>query len=377
MARAVSGGSEAGAPVVEPARRVDLASIERELAALWDAGEGQPVTRACISNLLVYCGSQAEAERIPEEIAGIVERYPSRVLLLVGEQGASGEPVETFVSAVCHRADARRKICSEHVTVSADRKVVHRLPSIARALLIGDLPTALWWVATEPGPLARGLFFELAAMAHDQIVYDSRGWPDPVRGVIALADWAEQDQAARKKISDLAWRVLKPWRRLIGQSLDPELVPGALENLREITIEHGPHALPQAWLLIGWLAVRLGWKPEEGKVEPGREVDWGFESASGPVKVRVRRLSEGDPEVRSLVSVWRTGGREQAMRFSVGAPGMLEAHAEGSADPPRVISTPSHRRADLVAAQLPKRHRDATLHETLRISRTMAEALAR
>lgn len=373
----MSGGSEAGAPAPEPSRRVDLESIERELATLWDAGEGQPITRACISNLLVYCASQAEAERIPEEIATIVERYPSRVLLLVGEAGASGRPVETFVSAVCHLADAGRKVCSEHVTVSADRKALNRLPSIARSLLIGDLPTALWWAATEPGPLAGDLFFELAAMAHDQIVYDSRGWPDPVRGVLAVADWAEQDQTARKKISDLAWRVLKPWRRLIGQSLDPELAPGALENLREITIEHGPHALPQAWLLIGWLAIKLGWKPAAGKVEPGREVDWGFESGSGPVTVRVRRLSEGDPEVRTLRAAWRADGSDHSVLFTVGAPGLLEARREDSSDPPRVISTPSHRRADLVAAQLPKRHRDATLHETIRISRTMAEALTR
>ena len=66
------------------------------------------------------------------------------------------------------------------MTISAPPAQVDRLPFAVRALVIGDLPTNLWWASNQPPPLAGSLLYELAENAQ-QIIYDSLGWPDPAR----------------------------------------------------------------------------------------------------------------------------------------------------------------------------------------------------
>jgi glucose-6-phosphate dehydrogenase assembly protein OpcA len=362
------------------ARPVDVGAVERELTRLWgrsgpDLLEEDPVTRACMSNLIVYCKDEREAERVPEEVASIVQRHPARVLLLVGNAGAQPSDLEAYVSAVCFTAGGGRQICSEHVTLSAQQGAARRLPSTTRSLLIGDLPTALWWASLDPPASGGELFAELAAMS-SHVIYDSEGWVDPVRSVIGVANWAANERPSMI-VSDLAWRRLKPWRRLIGQTLDPTLEPGALETIDEVVIEHGPHALPKVWLLVGWLACRLGWRPLGGKVEPGVEVTWGFQATQGRVRVTVRRHAEGEPMVRRLSIGWGTGSGRSGAVFSLQSAGWIAVERQGSGVPQRVLARGDLPRAALVARQLPKLFRDPLFRDTLELSRGMAEALLR
>ena len=82
-------------------------------------------------------------------------------------------------------------------------------------------------------------------------------------------------------IFNLAWRRLKPWRRILSQSLAPTVLPGALQRIDAIELHHGPHALPLAWLLLGWLASRLDWRPKKGVAKSGNQLIWQFESPAG------------------------------------------------------------------------------------------------
>ena len=55
----------------------------------------------------------------------------------------------------------------------------------------------------------------------------------------------------------MCWRRLKGWRRILSQGFDPAFAPGVLQSLGSLTLQHGPHALTQCWLIVGWLARRL------------------------------------------------------------------------------------------------------------------------
>jgi glucose-6-phosphate dehydrogenase assembly protein OpcA len=364
-------------------RPVDVDAIERELAGLWHeplgsvaaGAEGmEPATRACMSNLLIWCATQEQARGLPIEIGTIVEKHPSRVLLLVGEPESKNAGLSASVSALCHPASAGRQICSEHVTLSAPSSSIARLPSIALPLLIGDLPTALWWAAPEP-PTAGALFDDLAGMA-DHVIYDSAGWLDPVRGVVSVAGWA-MGLETRRVVSDLAWRRGKAWRRLVGETLDPQVAPGALESIEEVEIEHGPHALPQAWFLIGWLAGRLGWRPIAGKVAPGVEVTWGFESGKAPLRVTVRRLPTGEPELSRVAIRWNAKAGGGAATFAWDGRERLSVLAGSSSATTRILSVRRESRSTLVARQMAKLFHDPLFRDTLALSRRMAEALLR
>jgi len=357
-------------------KAVDIGAIEAELKRLWQdtpeaSGEEPAVTRACMSNLLIFSSTQERARLIQPEMASIVERHPARVVLMVADQAAAD--IEAYVSAQCHVIGGGRQVCSEHVTVTAGAGALHRLPSVARPLLIGDLPTALWWEAADAPPLAGELFDELATMS-DLVIYDSFDWLDAVRGVIATAQWAVSE-ATDQAVADLAWRRLNPWRRLIGESLDPAVMPGAVEQITEIVIEHGPHGLPQAWLLTGWLATCLHWQPAVGAVAPGVEVSWQFRSRRGAIRVTIRRLEEGAPEVRRISIAWKMNGRAETATFSETGPRRLGFMMTDREVPRHALTIPMESRATLVAEQLPELERDPPFQSSLAMARLMAEAL--
>lgn len=390
------GGVVAGAPTP-----VDVDEIERALAALWrDAGpraegtgaardasaagaptgdaNGELVTRACMSNLVIFCASPEEARNLPAEIGTIVERHPARVLLLVGDAAKQG--LEASVSAVCHLAgNGTERICSEHVTLEAAPGAERSLPATVRALLIGDLPSALWWASPRPPHTEGPLFGELASLT-EHVIWDSAAFAGRAGGLETVRRWAvageERPPPSRILVSDLAWRRLKPWRSLIAQTLDPKREPGALESLEAVALEHGPGGVIEAWLLLGWLAARLGWSVRRTGVARGDELVLAFDTGAGPLAATLRQREDAAEGIRSAHLAWRAGGagHHEAIFTRVGDD-RLEARLGNAV--PRMLSAPPVPRAALVARQLPKRFRDPVFHESLAHARAMAEAPAR
>lgn len=360
------------------ARRVDLDAIEAELARLWRApgsDDGPTTTRACTSNLIVFCASRAEAEACERDIPEIVRQHPARVLLLVADPEAASA-LEASVSAFCYPAGRGAHFCSEYVVLRAGGDAAQRLPSAVRPLLVGDLPTTLWWTPSDRSPPDSGkLFAQLDAMA-DHVVYESRGWRDPVDAIVATTRWAA-DAPTGKAISDLAWRRLEAWRRLVACALDPGVVPGALQRIREVMVEHGPHALPKAWMFVAWLAGRLGWRPVRGLLAAGPEIGWGFASPSGPVEVRVRRHAEGEAELERVVIHWSGAGAAATRTFERLGPERLGVVGDASGERPAVVATLAGARPALVARALPARGGHSLFREALEAARVMAGVLER
>lgn len=353
--------------------RIDPAAIEQELRRMRDDGDDaeRSITRACMSNLIIYCDDQHSADAIPPELGTLVERHPARILLLVGEASSVAAGLAAEVSALCYLGTGGRQICAEHVRLAAAKGARRRLAPAARPLLIGDLPTALWWATPEPPP-AGEIFQELSRMA-DQIVYDSVGWRDPARGVIAAADWSAS--SGTRRVSDLAWARLAPWRRLIAEAFDPARLPGGIEAIRDVEMEHGPHGLPQAWLLIGWLARCLGWRLTTGKMRPGVDIAWTFESQTGPVRVTVRRLPEGSPQIRDVKIRAVSPGLEMQATITLLDAARLALRIDGTMPSDNVVAMPPPSRALLLASQLSERSADPLFRDALATSRALARAV--
>ncbi len=207
---------------------IPLGDVEQELSRQLKAAQGSgeaPVQRARMSNLVVFCNSRELADRVSADLPSIVAVHPTRVLLLIGEPEPATEGVTATV-AVCHRpVGEHRQVCTEQVTLHAGGPAVDHLPFAVRSLLISDLPTNLWWAAPVPPPLGGPLLYELSETAQ-QVIYDSLGWPEPARGVVATATWLEnvhrQSPDRRWRVAaDLNWRRFRHWRRLLAQALDP------------------------------------------------------------------------------------------------------------------------------------------------------------
>lgn len=362
--------------VAEPPRAVRVGAVEHELTRPWrhpDAPPDEaPASRALMANLVVFCRSDAEAADVTHDIATLVPRHPSRVILLVADPASDAEEITASVATHGRYMAGSQQVCGEVVTLRAGAPAVRSLPTTVRSLLLGDIPTALWWATPDAPPLAGDLFTDLAQLA-DQIIYDSFAWTDPLRQLVVTAGWVTG--AAASVTSDLAWRRPKLWRRILAQSLDPGLAPGAFENISEVHIEHGPHTLTQAWLLTGWLAFRLGWQPRGGKVLPGPEVSWSFQWPHGAPRVHIKRLPEGVSDIRAIRIVTKVGSRAVTFRFQLSEPGHASVIADGLSDRILTMTSPLQSRAELVARQLPDIARDRLFQSSVALARTMAEAV--
>jgi len=314
------------------ARAVDVRSLEHELSRLWDqhTDDDGDVTRAVMSNLLIISDGTDDETTLAEEIATIVQRHPSRVLLLVADDTATHE-VRASVAAHCWLAGRGRQICSEHVTLRTHGDDVERLASVARSLLLGDLPTTLWWLPAQPP--GDGRWRDAAALA-DRIIYDGRRFRDPLPALFAVRRWrAAHDHPV--PMSDLAWRRLRPWRHVLADGLDPACAPGALRRVQGVALDHGERGGAAAWLLLGWLANRLdglatGRPPTFARLDVNDD--------DGDLARLQLDLGDGD-----AVVVSRESGRLTLQR---------------GAEPRVVRAAPARRRADLIADELRRLGRD-------------------
>jgi glucose-6-phosphate dehydrogenase assembly protein OpcA len=360
---------------------VPLSEIEHELrrqtAGAKDSGEA-PTVRARMSNLVIFCDRADTAESLAAEVPTIVAAHPARVLLLIGEPGPETVELTASVRVWNQRSRAGLKACSEQVTLRARGQAVDRLPFAVRGLLVGDLPINIWWASTQPPPLAGMFLYSLAEQAQ-QVIYDSIGWPEPALGVAATAAWLGNFERGigdgRWRVaSDLNWRRLKFWRRLLGQTLDPSTASDLIGSVTEVLVEHGPHAVIQAWLLVSWLASRLGWEVQAGSVQPGVEITWQVLTPHGPLRVRIRRQAEGPTQLRRMRLACVLDGKPCALDIAP-EDDRLVITAEGLPLAARTLTVQPQTLVDLVARQLSDRERDAVFHESMDVAQVFAKSL--
>jgi glucose-6-phosphate dehydrogenase assembly protein OpcA len=365
--------------VAVPLRQVE-AELSRQMRVLKGTDES-PVQRACMSNLVIFCDRRDQAEEVAGQVPAIIAGHRARVLLVIGESVSESDMVGVTASVLVRRVQGGRnhQKFSEQVTLCASGAAIGRLPFAVRALLIGDLPINLWWRSQQPPPLAGPLLYDLAENAQ-QIIYDSLGWVEPTRAVAATYSWLQQfEQSLRggrwRVASDLNWRRLKYWRRVLKQEFDDAAAPGAVTTATELLVEHGPHAVVQAWELVSWLTSQFGWQVQAGKVQQGLEIVWQFKAPHGLVRVRIKRLPQGAPEVSLLRLQCQLAGTAGAIVIHIEEGCRLVASQEGVSAAPRSSNIQPQSPAELLARQLSDRDRDPIFVQSMAVAQELAKSL--
>ncbi len=361
---------------------VPLGSVERELGRRLKGAYGPgdaPVHRARMSNLIVYCTDDVRAAEVESLIPEIVKIHPARVLLLVADEHLKEADVKA--SILVRQAGHGTRLCSEQITLRAGGHAAKHLPFAVRGLLIGDLPTNVWWANSTPPPLAGPLLDDLAENAQ-QVIYDSLGWTDPHRGVSAASTWLKRfersDADGRWRVaSDLNWRRLKFWRRILSQEFAPAINPGALDSVTEITIEHGPHAVTLAWQLAGWFASRLGWRIQETKFKQGLEIAFQISAPHGSLRLVINRLPEGPSDIRHVRIACSIAGKPGALNFTSEDDAKLSVQPEGLDVAPRTVNIKPTSTADIVGKQLSDRDPDPVFRDAMVAAHVLAQAVLR
>ena len=264
-------------------KTLDVEVVERQLAELWKQTSGErdsdvdtAVLRARVANLLVFVANDAlldDAQQMLQELTAI---HPSRVLLMLGDREAADRDIEMYVASFCHsdkRTGARRLSCEE-VTLKAQGNFTTELPSAALPLLIPDLSTFLWW---RDALRVSDKVFDILVRRTDRLVIDSAEFKDPPSELLETDKLFTVEDCEHLGISDLNWARLTLWRALLADFYDVPAYQPWLDEIDYVRIDYvGPElapaaVAPQALLIAGWLASRLGWSFQSE--QPAREKD--------------------------------------------------------------------------------------------------------
>jgi glucose-6-phosphate dehydrogenase assembly protein OpcA len=259
---AASAGLDAGAPQDV---RVDVTSIEKQLAELWRAEKSDKntaITKAALWNVVAHTWSSQEHARAAEVLAKASALVPQRTIVVEADpRGDAG--IASWISANCHLIGGGQQVCSEEISIVASGEQVHHVAPLVSALLLPDMPVAVWWVGDLPD--AQHEYAETLLEPADRLIVDSAHFSGAADLDLVLRI-AEQTTTAP---ADLNWARIEEWRAATASLFDP---PAMRERLTAIKSVRVTGARFQALLYAGWLVAQSGHEPTiEFASEDGEE----------------------------------------------------------------------------------------------------------
>ncbi len=265
------------AAVNEADKKVDLPSIERQLAELWRAEkqEGErAVTRAALWNVVAHTGSAEAHAHATDVLSRASAKVPQRTIVVQADP-LGGDDIESWISANCHLIGGGRQVCSEEVVIKASGARVGHVPPLVSALLLPDMPVAVWWLGDLPD---QHDYVELLLDPADRLIVDSSHFKDAA-DLELVSRIGEQTITAP---ADLTWTRLDEWRAATAGLFDPHGMRARLQSIRRLRVISGGDAsfgaTAEALLYVAWMRaqaeteiafefVRQGDEPGIGAVE--------------------------------------------------------------------------------------------------------------
>jgi glucose-6-phosphate dehydrogenase assembly protein OpcA len=265
------------APVVDD-KRVDVTSIERQLAELWRAekhdGE-RAVTRAALWNVVAHTWSADDHTRATEVLARASAKVPQRTIVVRADPHGSDD-IASWISANCHLIGGGRQVCSEEVVIVASGERVQHIPPLVSALLLPDMPVAMWWLGDLPDEQHR--YVETLLDPADRLIVDSSQF----NGAADLDLVSRIGEHTTTAPADLNWARIEEWRAATAALFDPPSMRERLRAIRQVKVLSGGEksfgATAEALLYVAWLTsqseteipfefVQRGHEPGIGEIE--------------------------------------------------------------------------------------------------------------
>jgi glucose-6-phosphate dehydrogenase assembly protein OpcA len=219
-----------------------LRAIWRDCCAEQDAGS---VSRALTHNF-VGIATDERADELRAAVDRVAGRLPCRAFVVALARDGTGISAEVFGAARTHGSS--RDLVLEQIELRTPQSAFGDLAGVVRPLLVNDLPTHFYW--SLDWPAAPREFDSLMAMAEHTIV-DSARFSAPLPQLDAVELRARQG----RRLTDLAWLRLRPWRRALAEGF--ERCDYAPEQPTRVAIRHDRAAAAAAAVLGRWLERRL------------------------------------------------------------------------------------------------------------------------
>lgn len=251
--------------------RVDYASIEKSLAELW-RGENKPgekaVTRAALWNVIAHTWKSKQQSHASETLSRVAAAVPQRTIVIRSEPKEKTE-IASWISANCHMIGGAKQVCSEEVAIVAGGEGVDRVPPLVNALLIPDMPVAVWWLGDLPDE--HQVYVETLLDPADRLIVDSSHF-DSAGDMKLVSRIARQTTTAP---ADLNWVRLEEWRAATAALFDAPAVRERLHRIRRVRVVAAASGnnfgdAAESLLFAAWLSVQSGHRVhDDGRVEAG------------------------------------------------------------------------------------------------------------
>ncbi len=252
---------------------INVSQIEHDIKALWTKASSNlatdgAVSRACLSNLIIYTEDLNDEEEITHTIAEFVPKHPCRAIMILAQPKSHESKIDVAVSThTMSVSGSRKSVSCEQITLRASGSSVKEIASAVQPLLVTDLPIYLWW---------RGVFLTQRVLLEqmlgfvDRFMYDGVAWIDLHDTVPLVADYIEKYKGHGVGFTNFNWSRLRPWREYAADFFDSGMYEKEIWDLNQIRVEF--MSLPdreegyqfRALLFIAWLAVQLEWQPIQG-----------------------------------------------------------------------------------------------------------------
>jgi glucose-6-phosphate dehydrogenase assembly protein OpcA len=213
--------------------------------------EDRAFVPARVMNLVVIVDRGFRGE-VENRLARVGRYHPSRLIVASVEEGRS-------------MLDARAAVASEdavhrpgHIAVGRERVEVEigpqhlgSLDTIVDPLLVSDLATMVW------APHGHHAGVDALRRLASIVLVDSLDEP-----TVGEAFARAADLTGSAYVVDLAWLRSTPWRERVAAMFDPPPMRSSLGAIDKVVVRHRPDSTAAGVLFCGWLASRLGWRPE-------------------------------------------------------------------------------------------------------------------
>ena len=213
--------------------------------------EDRTFVPARVMNLVVIADREFRGE-VENRLARVGRYHPSRLVLVAVDPGRTElDAVATVAAEDTEHRPGHIAVGRERVEVDIGPQHLDSLDTIVDPLLVTDLTTMVW------APHGHHAEVEALRRLANIVLVDTQDEPDPAEAFERAADLARSAY-----VVDLAWLRTTPWRERIAATFDPPAMRGALGAINKIVVRHRADSTAAGVLLCGWLASRLGWRPE-------------------------------------------------------------------------------------------------------------------
>lgn len=337
--------------------RVDYTAIEKTLADLWRVekqDDEQAVTRAALWNVVAHTSTSEHHAHASETLSRAAAAVPQRTIVVRANPAAEPE-MTSWLSANCHILGGGKQVCSEEIAIVAGGSLVERVPPLVNALLIPDMPVAVWWVGDLPNEQVD--YVDALLDPADRLIVDSVHFDRP-DDLVLVQRIAQKTTTAP---ADLNWVRLEEWRTATATVFDPPDMRQRIGRIRQVRVVNRVRDAAyfgesvDSILYTAWIGAQLGHHVDEsGKVE----------GAIGTIDYRFDHASESGTGLMRVDFTFDDGSSATILREE--ERGVLATSVEGDIQLSESVTRTVARRADdLIVRQLKQSEGDRLLLKVL------------